>query len=151
MEAPLDTDVANYDLDSQIGFRLRIALQRHTEIFFSKMDLGLTQPQYATLARLYKLGTCSQNELGRNVGLDSATMVGVVTRLRAQGYITGLKDETDRRRSNLRLTEKGRVLIEAAIELAIEANEITLRNLSKGERETLIRLLLKLVQGSDGP
>jgi MarR family transcriptional regulator, lower aerobic nicotinate degradation pathway regulator len=39
-----------YVLDLQVGFLLRVAMQRHTAIFMWRMQAGLTQTQFAALA-----------------------------------------------------------------------------------------------------
>ena len=70
-----------YVLDDQVGFLLRVALQRHTAIFTTRMIEGLTQTQFAALAKLHEVGPCSQNHLGRLIYLDAATIKGVVDRL----------------------------------------------------------------------
>ena len=70
-----------YVLDEQVGFLLRVAMQRHTSIFTTRMIEGLTQTQFAALAKLYEVGPCSQNHLGRLIYLDAATIKGVVDRL----------------------------------------------------------------------
>ena len=73
MNSPADTAVIDaYSLDEQIGFRLRLAMQRHTAIFFAHMDFGLTQTQFAVLARLWETGAASQNELGRSAAIAKA-------------------------------------------------------------------------------
>src|SRR5450759_788062 len=87
-----------YVLDDQVGFLLRVALQRHTSIFTTRMIEGLTQTQFAALAKLYEVGHCSQNHLGRLIYLDAATIKSVVDRLGARGFITALNDPNDRRR-----------------------------------------------------
>jgi hypothetical protein len=74
-----------YVLDDQVGFLLRVALQRHTAIFTTRMIEGLTQTQFAALAKLHEVGPCSQNHLGRLIYLDAATIKGVVDRLGARG------------------------------------------------------------------
>ena len=74
-----------YVLDDQVGFLMRVAMQRHTAIFMSRMIEGLTQTQFAALAKLYEVGPCSQNHLGRLIYLDAATIKGVVDRLRVRG------------------------------------------------------------------
>lgn len=140
------TSVKGYDLDRQVGYRLRLAMQRHTEIFFAAMDYGLTQPQFAALARLHMTGPCSQNELGRMVALDSATIVGVVSRLEARGLVSGERSQEDRRRVIISLTDEGRKLIKNALAAGMKANELTLAPLSPEEQEQLIGLLQKLVE-----
>src|SRR3972149_3089327 len=65
-----------YVLDEQVGFLMRVAMQRHTAIFMSRMIEALTQTQFAALAKLYEVGPCSQNHLGRLIYLDAATIKG---------------------------------------------------------------------------
>jgi len=60
-----------YVLDEQVGFQLRVAMQRHSSIFTARMIEGLTQTQFAALAKLYEVGPCSQNHLGRLIYLDA--------------------------------------------------------------------------------
>ena len=78
-------------LEDQIGFLLRVAMQRHTAIFLSKMVDGLTQAQFATLAKLYR-GGCSQNELGRLISLDAATINGIIGRMKTRGMVAVKRD-----------------------------------------------------------
>mgnify|MGYP003668138509 CR=1 FL=1 len=140
LPSPLD----DYALDDQVGFRLRLAMQRHTAIFFAHMDTDLTQTQFAVLARLWEAGDCSQNELGRLAAIDSATIWGVVRRLQAAGLVDTEAHPSDRRRLSVSLTRDGRRLVEGAIEKAARSNEETLAPLTPAERTTLIRLLRKL-------
>lgn len=134
----------DYVLDEQIGFLLRIAMQRHTAISTARMIDGLTQTQFAALAKLYEVGPCSQNQLGRRIYLDAATIKGVVDRLVARGFVTAVSDPKDRRRRAVALTERGRQGTEAAQLVAAEITTATLAPLSEDERRTLVKLLRKL-------
>ena len=78
---PDPAEPGRYVLDEQVGFLMRVAMQRHTSIFTSRMIEALTQTQFAALAKLYEVGPCSQNHLGRLIYLDAATIKGVVDRL----------------------------------------------------------------------
>src|SRR5882672_11863958 len=109
---------ARYVLDEQVGFLLRVAMQRHTAIFMSRMIADLTQTQFAALAKLFTAGPCSQNQLGRLIYLDAATTKGVVDRLEARRFITARQDTRDRRRRAIALTEGGRAVADAAIKVA---------------------------------
>ena len=133
-----------YVLDYQVGFLLRIALQRHTAIFMKYMVEGLTQTQFAALAKLLELGTCSQNDLGRRIYLDAATIKGVVDRLAVRGFLTAVSDPKDRRRRAVALTERGRQVTEAAELVAAEITAATLAAFSEAERRDVVRLLRKL-------
>src|SRR5215470_10321007 len=107
-----------YVLAEQVGFLMRVAMQRHTAIFMSRMIAGLTQTQFAALAKLIETGPCSQNQLGRLIYLDAATTKGVVDRLAARRLITALADPHDRRRRAIALTRLGRSVAAAATRVA---------------------------------
>ena len=135
---------ADYVLDEQVGFLMRVAMQRHTAIFTSRMVDSLTQTQFAALAKLHEVGPCSQNHLGRLIYLDAATIKGVVDRLSARGFVTALADLKDRRRRAVALTERGREVTEAAIKVAAEITAATLTPLTAEEQRLVTRLLKKL-------
>jgi len=131
-------------LEQHVGFLLRVAMQRNTAIFSARMVEGLTQTQFAALVRLYEAGPCSQNQLGRLICLDAATIKGVVDRLGARGLITVLADPKDRRRRAVTLTRRGREATEAAMQVAVEISAETLAPLTVEERRLAMRLLNKL-------
>jgi DNA-binding MarR family transcriptional regulator len=133
-----------YVLDEQVGFLLRVAMQRHTAIFTSRMVDGLTQTQFAALAKLYEVGPCSQNHLGRLIYLDAATIKGVVDRLSARGLVTALNDPNDRRRRAVALSDRGRQVTEAAQLVAAEITAATLAPLTEEARRLVVKLLKKL-------
>jgi DNA-binding MarR family transcriptional regulator len=134
----------DYLLDEQIGFLLRVAMQRHTSIFMSRIIKGLTQTQFAALAKLREVGPCSQNQLGRLIYLDAATAKGVVDRLEKRAFITARPDAHDRRRRAIALTERGRAVADAAVKVARKITRLTLTPLTAAEQRAVVRLLKKL-------
>src|SRR4030095_7426636 len=143
--APADSSVqGGYVLEDQAGFLMRVAMQRHTSIFASRMVAELTQTQFAALAKLYEVGPCSQNHLGRLIYLDAATIKGVVDRLHLRGFVTALNDPKDRRRRAVALTERGRTVTEAAMTVASEITAATLGPLTADEQRQITKLLRKL-------
>jgi DNA-binding MarR family transcriptional regulator len=140
-EAPAER---GYVLDAQAGFLMRVAMQRHTAIFMSRMIEQLTQTQFAALAKLHEVGPCSQNHLGRLIFLDAATIKGVVDRLVARGFVSALNDPNDRRRRAVTLTPRGRSVTEAAMKVAAEITAETLAPLTESERRAVVTLLTKL-------
>jgi len=138
------SEQGRYVLDDQVGFLMRVAMQRHTSIFTSRMIEGLTQTQFAALAKLHEVGPCSQNYLGRLIYLDAATIKGVVDRLHLRGFVTALNDPKDRRRRAVALTESGRQVTEAATVVAAEITAATLAPLTADEQRQVAKLLRKL-------
>jgi DNA-binding MarR family transcriptional regulator len=135
---------SGYLLDEQVGFLMRVAMQRHTSIFTGRMVEGLTQTQFAALAKLHEVGPCSQNHLGRLIYLDAATIKGVVDRLALRGFVSALNDPKDRRRRAVALTDRGREATEAAIKVAADITAATLTPLTPDEQRAIARLLKKL-------
>src|ERR1700749_4445783 len=135
-----EPEAARYVVSEQVGFLLRVAMQRHTAIFMSRMIEGLTHTQFAALAKLLEVGPCSQNHLGRLIYLDAATIKGVVDRLLARGFVTTGHDPQDRRRRAVTLTPSGRRVTEAAIAVAAEITAQTLAPLSVEEQRAVLRL-----------
>src|SRR5712671_8175097 len=123
-----------YVLDEQAGFLLRVAMQRHTAIFMSRMIADLTQTQFAALAKLFAVGPCSQNQLGRLIYLDAATTKGVVDRLEARHLVTVCPDPHDRRRRAIALTKAGRAVAGKATRVARRITRETLVPLTAAEQ-----------------
>ena len=145
LSAPSDAEpLPAYELDAQVGFLMRVAMQRHTSIFMANMIEDLTQTQFAVLAKLHEVGPTSQNQLGRLVYLDAATIKGVVDRLVLRGFISTGSDPTDRRRRAVSLTEAGAHAVAAAIRVAADVTARTLRPLTADEQRVLVRLLKKI-------
>jgi DNA-binding MarR family transcriptional regulator len=134
-----------YVVDEQVGFLMRVAMQRHTAIFMSRMIAGLTQMQFAALAKLHESGPCSQNQLGRLIYLDAATTKGVVDRLAARRLITALPDPHDRRRRAIALTKLGRSVAAQAMQVARQITRETLVPLTAAEQRNVLNLLKKLI------
>jgi DNA-binding MarR family transcriptional regulator len=141
----------NYVLEEQVGFLLRAASQRNTTLFKEAMVHGLTRVQFAAMAKLLAIGSCPQNELGRLILLDRATIKGVVTRLRRRRFLQVASDRADRRQHILSLTKLGRKVVERAIEVAPSITEKMLQPLNSQERTQILHLLRKIcVNAQDG-
>lgn len=132
-----------YRLEEQIGFKLRLANQKHLEVF-ARMMPDVTPTQFAVLAKLLDEHTISQNQLGRLVGMDAATTKGVVDRLRSKGLVRRTKSTSDMRRLDISLTPEGRAFADQAVRTATEISEATAANLTRRELERLLDLLDKL-------
>ena len=140
------TDVldANYVLEDQVGYLIRLASQRHTAIFQELVPFALTPTQFSALVRLAQMGPCSQNELGRRAAMDVATIKGVVDRLRDRGLVRMQPDASDKRRSILSIAPEHKDMIEHLFEAGHAITDATLDPLSETDRQTLVELLKKI-------
>ena len=139
-----------YILDKQIGFWLRVALQRHRVIFTAKMLHGVTPIQFAALAKLLEVGPCSQKQLGLLIYVDPATTKGVVDRLCKRGLLTNQVDPADRRRRAVALSDKGRQLAKRITRIGSEITAQTVLSLNRNEQDSIVNLLMKLVDVERG-
>ncbi len=109
-----------YRIEEQIGYMLRRAHQRASAIFQTTIgDPNITPTQYSSMVKLDEYRELSQNLLGRLVGMDKATMQGVVRRL------------------------KDRKLVELLINGPAVSRE-TLKPLNGAEQRQLLELLSRL-------
>ena len=134
---------ADYQLEDQVGFIMRCVNQRHLSIF-SRLIPELTPTQFSTLAKLCATGQASQNELGRMIAIDAATIKGVVDRLKHRGLISSESQPSDLRRLILKPTEEGRQLFHQISAAARQVSEDTLKPLSEKEKQVFMNLLAKL-------
>lgn len=136
---------AVYALEEQVGFLLRCAHQRASEVFGEVMGrFGVTPTQFAALAKLDDMGSVSQNQLGRLTRMDPATISGVVGRLIARGYLRQAADIKDARLVMLTLTPAGQSAVTAMKSVAAEVSRRTLEPLDAGERAALLGALAKI-------
>src|SRR5882757_6439823 len=143
-KAQTNTPPRQYLLDTQIGFILRQVVQRHVMIFAKEVGTDLTTTQWAVLAKLAEVGSCSQNQLGRLTAMDAATVKGVLDRLSARRLTKTSPDSKDGRRLVATLTNRGADLVENTLSKAHRATKETLAPLTSKERATLTALLLKI-------
>ena len=133
----------DYRLDDQVGYKLRLATQRHLEIFSRHLS-GVTPTQFSILVRLYEVGETSQNQLGRLVAMDAATTKGVIARLLEKDLVEARADPNDLRRLQISLTDAGRSLTIDAIEKACKITKDTVANLTGRDVKRLLELLDKM-------
>jgi MarR family transcriptional regulator, lower aerobic nicotinate degradation pathway regulator len=146
---PIDASAANaasaYVLEDQVGFLLRCAHQRATEVFNAVMArFAVTPTQFAALAKLHDLGSVSQNHLGRLIAMDPATISGVIGRLTARGFVGQSPDPKDARLVLLTLTPAGRSAIAEMRAVAAEVSRRTLAPLAADEADAFLKALAKL-------
>ena len=131
-------------MECQVGFLMRIAMQRHTSIFMSFMPHKLTQTQFAVVAKLAEVGTTSQNQLGRLVCLDAATTKGVVDRLRIRKIVMIEINPQDRRHSMVSLTERGARIAKESTRPRPSDHCQDACPIKKNEQRTIVQLLRKM-------
>lgn len=118
-----------------------------TQIAIEEMThLGLTPKEFIGLEFMANNPDLSQKEIAGYIGTTGPMMVHVLDSLSKKLLVTRVRSETDRRKQNIRLTEKGKSLL-ADIEInALKADRILLdeAGVSAEEKETLLKILRKI-------
>ena len=134
-----------YKIEEQVGYLLRRAHQRASAIFQVTIgDPNITPTQYSSMAKLNEYRELSQNHLGRLVGMDKATMQGVVRRLKDRVLVDSRPDPGDARRTLLSLTTEGQRSVNKLLMNGPAVSRETLKPLSAEEQRRLFELLAKL-------
>ncbi|HRJ60035.1 MAG TPA: MarR family transcriptional regulator [Azospirillaceae bacterium] len=139
-----ETDSA--DLTQTLLYRLRRVQQRAAAMFVDTIgDTQITPTQWAVLTTLKRHGALSQNQLGRLTYMDPATTQGVILRLADRNMVERRPDPGDRRRTSVSLSKAGAAFVDQLTDNSKRANERVMEPLTAAERETLLRLLEKLM------
>ena len=130
------------DLNRQLGFLLKDASRRYTRRFEERAQaLSLTLPQCRALLYLESNEGVSQKRLSELTELDPMTLVRILDRMEADGWVQRRFDPADRRAHTLWLTPRAKPVLEHMAHLIAEVRAETLHGLSNDERSKLIELL----------
>jgi DNA-binding MarR family transcriptional regulator len=110
----------------------------------SVRPLNLGAQQFIVLKQLEALGACSQGQLADALGIDYSNLASVTGELYRRELVTRSRDETDRRRYVVELTDSGRRLLADADNAVGVGEEDMLSVLGDPEREQLWDLLRRI-------
>jgi DNA-binding MarR family transcriptional regulator len=111
--------------------------------------LPLRAGSTAFLLHLYTREGEYQDEFARALGYDKATTARAYQALEQDGLVRRVRDEADRRRTRLYLTEAGYEVRLKAVKAAHALNETLLDGMDEAERRETARLLGLMVQNLD--
>jgi DNA-binding MarR family transcriptional regulator len=112
-------------------------------------DQGLVSLEYAVLATLAEEPGIDQRRLAEAIGIDRNSASQMVDALAGRGLLQRDVDPEDRRARVLHLTEAGRARRDRTRPLLLAANARVLAPLAPAERETLLGLLLRVVEQNE--
>jgi DNA-binding MarR family transcriptional regulator len=130
------------DLNRQLGFLLKDITRRYTRRFEERAQaLSLTLPQCRALLYLENNEGISQKRLSELTELDPMTLVRILDRMEADGWVQRRFDPADRRAHTLWLTPKSKPVLDHIAHFITETRAETLHGLSNEDRARLIELL----------
>ena len=89
---------------------------RATELFGRELakSVGLTAPQFRALQIVAENGHCTATAISQQMRITQATVTSLVDKLVRQDMVVRERSQTDRRQTNIVITEKGRQAITEA-------------------------------------
>ena len=109
--------------------------------------LGLGAQQFLVLEQLQLLGEASQAELADGLGIDRSNLAAIAGELADRGLVERTRDEADRRRYVLRLSQACEQLLRRTEGAIAAAENDLLGPLDDEERAQLHSLLRRLADG----
>lgn len=135
------------DPERMLGFVIHDVsrlLRRRYEQTARDEGLGLTRTQCSVLAHLARQEGVNQATLAQTLDIEPITLVRLLDRLEAAGFIQRKPDRQDRRAYVLELTAKARPMLERIYEVAAKVYEEAQAGFSKAESTQLLSLLHRL-------
>ncbi|MFE5795632.1 MarR family winged helix-turn-helix transcriptional regulator [Streptomyces sp. NPDC056503] len=157
-EPTLDEQIAAYqreyrELDPQVEKVVSALgrLNRRMNVAYGRQlaDLGISNAEWEVLKTLvlagapYRLGP---GELAKRLGLTPAAMTHRIDRMAGEGLVTRDRDENNRVRVIVELTDEGRTKWLEAMRMATDFEEELLQDLSADERGALGDALIRLLR-----
>lgn len=157
-EPSLDEQIAAYqrefrDLDPQVEQIVSALgkLNRRMNVAYGRQvaALGISNAEWEVLKTLVLSGTpyrLGPGELAKRLGLTPAAMTHRIDRMAGEGLVTRDRDENNRVRVIVELTDEGRTKWLEAMRMATTFEEDLLQDLSGGERGALGEILIRLLR-----
>jgi MarR family transcriptional regulator, lower aerobic nicotinate degradation pathway regulator len=114
-------------------------------------SIGLRPKHFAILNAIALADGASQQEIGGRMGLDPSGLVGAIDELERMGLVERRRDEADRRRYVLGLSDEGTATLRRGRRVVAESARELLAALDDDEVDTLVDLLGRVAAGSDSP
>ncbi|HEX9122125.1 MAG TPA: MarR family transcriptional regulator [Actinomycetota bacterium] len=140
-----DLDTSPMAIIARIS-RLSRFLERQVEAVLQ--EHGLNESQFGVLAALRRAGPpycLPPTALYNSLLISSGAMTNRLERLTTAGFVKRIPDPADRRSILVMLTPKGLRAVEDAVRAHTQNEQRLLEPLTRAERETLSRLLRKLL------
>ncbi|NDI33955.1 MarR family winged helix-turn-helix transcriptional regulator [Chengkuizengella sediminis] len=113
-------------------------------------ESGVAPDHFMILELLYNKGPHPIQRISEIFSIPSGSITYVVDKLEQKEFVKRQACPTDRRASNVVLTEKGELLFNKIFPKHVETISSNLSFISNEEKETLIDLLKKIGMGSAG-
>lgn len=129
-------------LDLSVGNQIRIAHRKLQRFLQAKIGpYGVTLGMWYYLRALWEQDGLTQAELSRRIGTMEPTTLSAIQAMERNGLVRRSRNEVDRRKVNILLTQKGRRLKDKLLPLAIEVVNSAVDGFSDRDLALFLKLL----------
>src|SRR3984885_2997608 len=133
------------DTHNSIGYLLRDTARRILSDLTVRLEPhGITLPQYYVLRELWEEEGLTQREIANRVGVLEPTMVATLDALERSGLIECVRSPIDRRKTHVRVTIVGYIMMDSLHGYAADVLEVALNGISDEEITVLRRTLQRI-------
>ena len=137
--------VSTYRSEVSICYLVRRANRLMMDIIEPSLELrGLTFLQYVILKLLREGKITNPRDICGHFRSDSGALTHVIDQLTERDLVQRVRRDRDRRKVELRLTERGRMIVDSVLPSVVEKLNLTLAEFSSQEAHQLTQLLTRL-------
>ncbi|MCR4443307.1 MAG: MarR family transcriptional regulator [Peptococcaceae bacterium] len=108
------------------------------------IDLAMSKQELFTLLLVERHGEIIMSQIAGHVNIPMSTATGIVDRLVKKGFLVRERSDSDRRIVVIRLTGKGKELINTIKQKGNEYMQMIKEGLTEEEQEFLLRIFIKI-------
>src|SRR6185436_8048766 len=114
--------------------------------------LGLSQGKWRTLMHLSQGGNkLTQKEIAERMGIEGATLAGLLDRLQDDGWVERRGSAADRRCKTVHLQRRSKAVLDKIFNTAHELRGELVEDISRSDLETCIRVLDRIRKKAEQP
>ena len=111
----------------------------------NQLGYKVTINQILLLVQIDNKPDVSQVALAELLFKDVASITRMIELLVKEGFVLRTENNDDRRKKDLKITSKGKKLLESAIPIIVKNREIAQEDLTNVDKQTLSKLLNKII------
>jgi MarR family transcriptional regulator, transcriptional regulator for hemolysin len=114
--------------------------------------LGLSQGKWRTLIHLSQgANNCTQKEIAERMGIEGATLAGLLDRLQHDGWVERRGSEADRRCKTVHLQRRSRGVLDKIFNAAHDLRTELIEDIPQDDLEICIRVLTQIRKKAEQP
>lgn len=148
MRKPTPTSEATETVDDTLTHWVKLAfITMRREMEASLRATGMTVTQWRALGVIFHRAIVTHSELVRQLEIEAPSVTSLVNGMERKGWVTRERSPSDARVKQLRLTARGRKMIEGAQEAMAPIERRMAATLTESERASLKKLMRTMIEG----